>query len=176
MPTTTAPVTPAQVAPSPAVPLKQHQEDHELLSAVAEAMVKKEEVTSPTPSHTYVLSPNAPASALPAPQQAQEGGYVPRTTPAPFYQQQQPSWNTNFHPINTNFGQNWVTSPVGESPGLSTTPTPTPNIRSPYQQPCFFSNPVNGFQHRPHNIQPYHQGLLFQPAGAQVVAGGQAGV
>ncbi|KAJ4146676.1 hypothetical protein NW754_002141 [Fusarium falciforme] len=179
VPTATAPVTPAEVAPSPAVEpqqLKLPQQGHELLSTVVETIVKKEEITSPTPSQTYVLSPTAPASSLPAAHQAQEGGYVPRTTAGPFYQQQQATWNTNFHPISTTFGQTWVASPAEESPGLSTTPTPTPNIMSPPQQPCFFPSPVNGLRYRPHNIQKYHPGVLFQPAGVQVVAGGQAGV
>ncbi|KAL6358570.1 hypothetical protein LRP88_08758 [Fusarium phalaenopsidis] len=165
VPTATAPVTPAEVAPSPAVEpqqLKLPQQGHELLSTVAETIVKKEEIASPTPSQAYVLSPTAPASSLPAAHQAQEGGYVPRTTAGHFYQQQQATWNTNFYPISTTFGQTWVASPAEESPGLSTTPTPTPNIMSP-QQPCFFPSPVNGLQYRPHNTQQYRHELLFQP-------------
>ncbi|KAH7273667.1 hypothetical protein B0J15DRAFT_566994 [Fusarium solani] len=166
VPTATAPVTPAEVAPSPAVEpqqLKLPQQGHELLPTVVETIVKKEEIASPTPSQAYVLSPTAPASSLPAAHQAQEGGYVPRTTAGPLYQQQQATWNKNFHPISTTFGQTWVASPAEESPGLSTTPTPTPNIMSPPQQPCFFPSPVNGLRYRPHNIQPYHHELLFQP-------------
>ncbi|RSM18912.1 hypothetical protein CDV31_002234 [Fusarium ambrosium] len=181
VPTATEPVTPAEVAPSPAIDhqqLKLLQESHNPppSSTVAETITfKKEVVDSPTPSNAYVVSPGPPAFTLPGAAQVPEGGYIPRTAAGLFPQQQQqhPTWNTNFHPINTNFGQNWVASPVEETPGLSTTPTPTPTVMSPNQQACFFPGAVP--QYRPHNIQHYRQELLFQPVDVQAMASSQAG-
>ncbi|KAI8719360.1 hypothetical protein NCS52_00716600 [Fusarium sp. LHS14.1] len=176
--TATVPVPPADVvAPSPAVEpqqLKLPRQDVTLTPTVAEpTLPKKEESESPTSSHDYVLTPTA--TSLPTGQQAQEGGYVPRNTAQVFNQPQQIEWNTNFYPTSRNFGQSWVASPVEESPCLSTTPAPTPNMMSPIQQATFFPNPVHGHQYRHQSIQQYNPGLLFQPAGAHVVAG-QTGV
>ncbi|EEU48768.1 uncharacterized protein NECHADRAFT_75247 [Fusarium vanettenii 77-13-4] len=180
VPTAAAPVPPADVvAPSPAIEPQQLKLPHEgqnLTPTVAETTLpKKEESESPTPSHAYVLTPTAPAPSLPAAQQTQDGSYIPRNSAGIFTQQQQVGWNTNFYPTSTNFGQNWVVSPAEESPGLSTTPAPTPNMLSPIQQASFFPSPIHGHQYQRQSIQNYHTGLLFQPAGAHVVAG-QAGV
>ncbi|KAJ4315546.1 hypothetical protein N0V84_008309 [Fusarium piperis] len=133
-PASTAPV---ELVPSPAVeiePLKLLQEAHNSPSIVVEtSTVKKEEITSPTPSQAYVLSPTVPATALPVAAQAQERSYVPRTTAGLFHQQQNPAWNTNFHPINSNFGQHWnapVPQPATSDNVLQNVPQPVEVVQA----------------------------------------------
>ncbi|KAL2675204.1 hypothetical protein Neosp_011386 [[Neocosmospora] mangrovei] len=166
VPTEAAPVPPADVvAPSPAVEPQQLKLPKQDLT-----LPKKEASESPTSSHAYILTPTA--TSLPTGQQAQEGGYVPRNTAGVFTQLE---WTPDFYPISRNFGQSWAVSPAEESPALSTTPAPTPNMTSPMQQASFFPNPIHGHHYRQQTIQNCHPGLLFQPAGAHVVAS-QAGV
>ncbi|KAM0440911.1 hypothetical protein ACHAPT_000214 [Fusarium lateritium] len=182
--TATASATPAEVAPSSSVPapqVKVLREEQPSPSEIAEAsLLKKEVVDSPTLDQTYVLSPSAPTIKLPLTPQAQPRAFIPRNLAAVFQQQQQQqqqqkiAWNTNFGPINTNFGQPWVKSPAEESTGCSS--TPTPNVLSPVQQPSFFPQSPHGLHYCSQSIRQHHQPPLMQPVGVQVVAGSQAGV